>query len=170
MLKFSDDPRDLSNCKTLHEFLSRLSEIILRLAALLTKDGKIIVLIGNMRRNGRYYPLGSMLEVLFLHELRDELIKIQHHTRSQSFRYNGTFIPILHEKILILSGFKSKTWHELLVDALRQLGGHATLKEIYQQLQNHPKVADNSTWQATIRRECQEHGQPQGRVRSQLKQ
>ncbi len=161
IIRYSDDPRDLSNSKTLQEFLNRLSGIIMRLAHLLTKDGRIIVLIGNKRKNGRYYPLGACLEILFMNELKDELIKIQHNVRSSGFRYaNRNFIPIMHEKVLIFAGFKSITWGQLLMRALKQFGGEAHVQELYSQLAGHPKTADNPTWHATIRRELQEHFQP----------
>lgn len=163
IIRYSEDPRDLSNSKTLQEFLDRLSGIIMRLAHLLTKDGRIIVLIGNKRKNGRYYPLGACLEILFMNELKDELIKIQHGIgKTFSFRlakkYN--FIPITHEKVLVFAGFKSITWGQLLMRALKQLGGEAHVQELYSQLAGHPKTADNPTWHATIRRELQEHFQP----------
>jgi hypothetical protein len=163
VLRFSNDQRDLSNSKTLQDFLNRLSRIILRLAHLLSKQGRMVVLIGNKRKNGRYYPLGACLEVLFMNELRDELIKIQHGVgKTFSFRlakrYN--FIPIMHEKVLVFTGFKSITWEQLLVRALTQLGGEAYIQDLYRRLANHPKTADNPTWHATIRRELQEHFEP----------
>ncbi len=161
IIHYSSDPRDLSSSKTLQEFLNRLSNIIMRLAHLLTKDGRIVVLIGNKRKSGRYYPLGACLEVLFVNELKDELIKIQHNVRSSGFRYaNRNFIPIMHEKVLIFAGFKSITWEQLLIRSLKQLGGEAHVQELYGRLADHPKTADNPAWRATIRRELQEHFKP----------
>jgi len=164
MVRYSDESADLSRIKRLDEYLHRLSEIILRLARHLTKEGYIIILIGNRRKNGKLYPLGACLEVLFLDELQYELIKVQHGVKSMR-RYgpqyaNRNWIPIMHEKVLIFTGFKSITWEELTRRALTALGGEAHLREIYKHLEDHPKTADNPTWQATIRRTLQESFTP----------
>lgn len=163
IIRYSDNARDLSNSKTLPEFLNHLSNIIMRLACLLTKDGRIVVLIGNKRKKGKYYPLGACLEVLFMSELKDELIKIQHgvgKTFSLRLAKRYNFIPIMHEKVLVFTGFKSVTWEQLLVRAMKELSGKAHVQDLYGRLVNHPKTADNPTWHATIRRELQEHFKP----------
>jgi hypothetical protein len=156
MLKFSQDARDLSNAATLQDFLAQLSAIMNRLASLLTKQGRMIIYVGNWRKDGRYYPLGALLESLFLNELKDELIKIQRNTRSKHWLYGHKFIPIMHEKVLIFGGFKSITWEGLLLRSLKNLGGKATLAQLYDQLKAHPKSADNPTFEATIRRTLQQ--------------
>lgn len=164
IIQYSEDARDLSNIRHLDEYMSKLSNVILRLARYLTKEGRIIVLIGNKRKSGRYYPLGACLEVLFLNELKDEIIKVQHNVKSNGFRYRGSFIPIMHEKVLVFTGFKSVTWNELIERALKQLGGQSHVQEIYSKLAIEPKTADNPTWKCTVRRELQrqEHFIPMG--------
>jgi hypothetical protein len=159
MVQYSDDPRDLSNAKTLSEFLERTSNAMLRMARFLTPQGRVIVVIGNLKRNGKYYPLGACLEVLFMEQLKYELIKVQHNVRSSSYgnkMFGHPFIPTVHEKVLIFAGFKSMKWEELLLKTVKELGGKAKLQDIYQKLAAHPKTADNPTWMNTIRRTAQE--------------
>src|ERR1017187_7879399 len=43
-------------------------------------------------------------------------------------------------------------WKQLVADALRELGGTASLKEITAKLKNDPRRPDTATWDATIRR------------------
>jgi hypothetical protein len=44
------------------------------------------------------------------------------------------------------------TWKQLVADALRELGGEASLKDITAKLAENPQRPETSTWQATIRR------------------
>jgi hypothetical protein len=44
------------------------------------------------------------------------------------------------------------TWKQLVADALRELGGTASLKEITAKLKKDPRRPDTATWDATIRR------------------
>jgi hypothetical protein len=44
------------------------------------------------------------------------------------------------------------TWKQLVADALQQLGGEASLREITSKLKNNPQRPQTPTWQATIRR------------------
>jgi len=44
------------------------------------------------------------------------------------------------------------TWKQLVADALQELGGEASLKEITAKLEKHPERPRTATWNATIRR------------------
>jgi len=157
MIRYSDDPRDLSNCATIGEFNRKLSDTVSRLSEYLSNDGHMVVLLGNMRKSGSYYPLGAYLEVTYRNELKEELIKLQHNTSSSYKEYSSdSFIPIAHEKVLVFARFRPITWEELVLRALDELGGTTDLKGLYRRLQNHPKRLTNPTWKATIRRTLQE--------------
>ena len=54
--------------------------------------------------------------------------------------------------ISIAAMSQSTTWKELVADALQQLGGEASLKDITAKLASNPKRPNTATWQATIRR------------------
>ncbi|MEM4973295.1 MAG: hypothetical protein QXR87_06280 [Candidatus Hadarchaeales archaeon] len=160
IIRYSDDPRDLSTCKTFEEYMQKLLAAVRRLGEYLTEKGVLVVLIGDIRKNGQYYPLGAYIQVFHRSELKAKLIKIQHNVSSAGKRYSGEFIPIMHEEVLVLSGFRPITWAQLVLRALREVGGEATLGEIYRLLQDHPKRLTNPTWQATVRRTLQEVAKP----------
>jgi len=44
------------------------------------------------------------------------------------------------------------TWKQLVADALQELGGEASLKEITAKLEKNPERPQTATWNATIRR------------------
>src|ERR1700690_3448468 len=44
------------------------------------------------------------------------------------------------------------TWKQLVADALQELGGEASLKEITTRLKDNPLRPQTATWNATIRR------------------
>lgn len=44
------------------------------------------------------------------------------------------------------------TWKELVSEVLQQLGGEASLYDIYGLLENHPRRPQTATWRATVRR------------------
>jgi len=44
------------------------------------------------------------------------------------------------------------TWKHLVMDALSELGGAASLKDITAKLENNPDRPDTATWRATVRR------------------
>jgi hypothetical protein len=158
MIRYSDDPRDLSNCATIGEFNKKLTNTVGRLSEYLSENGHMVVLLGNMRKGGSYYPLGAYLEVTYRDELKEELIKLQHNTSSSYKEYaSDSFIPIAHEKVLVFAGFKRITWAELVTRALKELGGSATNQEMYTALSSHPKTLTNPTFKATIRRTLQEN-------------
>lgn len=157
MIQYSNDSRDLSNAPSIGSFNTRLGSIILRLSEYLSERGKIVVLIGNLRKSGQYYPLGSYLEVLFRENLKEELIKVQYNTSTETKQYaNNNFIRIMHEKVLVFADFKPVTWRDLVLRALNELGGIATNGEIYDALNAHPKTLTNPTFRDTIRRTLQE--------------
>lgn len=49
------------------------------------------------------------------------------------------------------------TWREVVVWALKELGGFGHLKEIYAKVEGHRKCAPNSRWKSTIRRVVREN-------------
>jgi hypothetical protein len=100
IIRFSDDPRDLSTCGDFVDFVRALEHCLTRCAGALAVGGRLAVLIGDVRKKGVYYSL--VREVLnmmpHLGQLRSVIVKVQHACRS-----NATFYPkledprILHE-------------------------------------------------------------------------
>jgi len=105
IVHYSDDPRDLSNCQGLEDFELKLNRSMERLLQTVKPGGIMAVLIGDKRKDGRYYPLfRSLLCNPSIGELKAVIIKVQHHCRSDSKSYgagNPFFIPIKHEYCLL---------------------------------------------------------------------
>ena len=105
IIKYSDNPKDLSNCQSLAEFEEKLSAVVERLSSALKPGGIMAILIGDKRKNGEYFPLmRTLLGNHRIGQLKAIIIKIQHHCRSDRQNYsskNPFLIPIKHEYCLI---------------------------------------------------------------------
>ncbi|WP_437207121.1 hypothetical protein [Planctomicrobium sp. SH664] len=104
-IKYSDDPRCLSNAPSLEAFLDRM-QLILRLSkGVLTRRGKIAILIGNYTDHGKYMPLSHLLVERAIREglwlATTEIIRFQHNNSSSRKTYTSSFIPGLHDTCLI---------------------------------------------------------------------
>ncbi len=104
IVRYSNNPRDLSATEGWSEFALRLSGCLLRCVAALAPGGHLAVLVGDIRKRGAYY---SMQSELLRHrgafgELRSILIKVQHNCTSDGRDYRwGNTIPIRHEYCLV---------------------------------------------------------------------
>lgn len=61
IIKFSNDPRDLSNCKSVNEFLSKINLIVNRAAKILDRGRYLVVVIGDKYSKGEWIPLGFLI-------------------------------------------------------------------------------------------------------------
>ena len=103
IIRYSDNPQDLSNCSILQDFETKLNQSVERLIQVLRPGGILAVLIGDKRKNGRYYALFRTLLMNPALHLRAIIIKIQHNCRSDRKTYhpNPFMIPIKHEYCLV---------------------------------------------------------------------
>lgn len=105
MIRYSDDPRDISNAATLEEFESKLNQSMERLFQTVRPGGIMAVLIGDKRKYGQYYALlRTLLMNQNIGQLKAIIIKLQHNCRSDRASYeqaNPFLIPIRHEYCLI---------------------------------------------------------------------
>ena len=103
--QYSDHPNDLSTATTITEYLDRLQAGFGRLLSVLAPEGRLVMLIGDGRKSGIFYPIHS--EVIQWGVLPLEAILIKegdHARRARHFRYGPTpFIPTLHEYVLIFT-------------------------------------------------------------------
>jgi hypothetical protein len=103
IIKYSDDPRDLSNIGKYEDFIENLARACKRLfKALEPNGGHLVVLLGDVRKRGKYYFIFRDL----ISRLGDPdypiLIKAQHNVTSFGRRYSiEYFIPLAHEYVLI---------------------------------------------------------------------
>jgi len=104
IIKYSDEPKDLSNCANLNEFEEKLVKSVERLSSMVKPGGVMVVLIGDKRKNGQYFPLMKpLLANKKIGQLKAIIIKVQHNCRSdqRSYSQNPFLIPIKHEYCLI---------------------------------------------------------------------
>ena len=105
IIRYSDNPKDLSNCPSLHDFEDKLKRSVERLSKAVRPGGIMAILIGDKRKSGNYYALfRSLLFNKQIGQLKAIIIKIQHNTLSNGIQYvsrNPFFIPIKHEYCLI---------------------------------------------------------------------
>ena len=104
--QYTAHPNDFSKAKNEAEFLRRMKEGFERLAGLLAPKGHLVMLIGDGRKNGVFYPVHSAIIQWGLLPLEVVLIKEgDHERRARRFQYGPTpFIPTLHEYVLIFRG------------------------------------------------------------------
>lgn len=132
------------------------------------------VLMGNLRRNGQYYNLSSMVERVAPAPLVDEIIKIQNNCRSDKNNYNGKIVRIAHEKLMIFKKkaqaalyFLSKTlsrhdisaqltWKASVRRVLQQANKSLKLADIYAAIAPFAAQRDNEHWQAKVRQVLQD--------------
>lgn len=136
--------------------------------------GRHALLIGDMRKNGKYYSI--IKDMNWYGDLEAHVIKEQHQVTSGRKSYAGSqFIPILHEHLLIfrkseiwaipitltkrvtknLLNSKMATWRDLVQAALESLGGKAMLSEIYEKLEASDRSKQNPHWKKKIRQVLQ---------------
>ena len=101
MKVYSDDPRDLSRAGSLATFGALLRAGYWRFFELLAPGGRLAILIGDLRRRGRYEPLTADVARLDRNHLTGIIVKAQHNVSSNRTHYGGAFVPILHETVTI---------------------------------------------------------------------
>lgn len=98
---YSDDARDLSRAGSIVAFGALLRAGYWRFFELLAPGGRLAILMGDLRRQGRYEPLTVDVARLDRSHLEGIVVKIQHNVSSNKTRYTGAFVPILHETLTI---------------------------------------------------------------------
>jgi len=179
-------PSDLSRAGSVEEFADKLHQAVLNQREATKGGGHYGVLIGDLRRKGRYYSFQAELVArLPADELVAVLIKEQHNVSSAGTSYRLRYPRILHEYVLLwrkrergvyqllatmataqkrrLSG----TWRALVRQALVAHGGVMRLEELYRALEEGApeKVRANPNWTAKIRQTLQRYADFEPRAR-----
>lgn len=110
-IRYSDDPQCLSNAPTLDAFLDRMQLVLRNARSVLTRRGKIAVLIGGYSHQGRYVPLPHLLVDRAAREglsmACTEIIRLQYGNTSATKTYRCSFIPGLHDQCLVFERTRS---------------------------------------------------------------
>jgi hypothetical protein len=98
----NNNPNDLSNCESYETFRSLLMVCLKRCYEALEFGGRLAVLIGDVRRNGKYTPIVKDVLNLPFGEIRSVIIKVQHNCTSDRKRYGKMEdVPIKHEYCIV---------------------------------------------------------------------
>ena len=169
------DPRDLSRCKTYKEFIKKINAIESKLITSLRRNGRLAILVGDIKKKGVLYSIQKDMD--WYGQSEQVIIKAQHNCWSDNVNYNGHFIPIVHEYLLIfrrddcyiipakvisqvnidLRKHPKQTWRDVVLAAMEKLDGRATLEQLYYEIQYHAKTKNNPTWKEKIRQTLQRY-------------
>ena len=117
IVKFSDDPQDLSNTTSLDDFLSSMGQVIDNTAPYLEKNRYCAIVIGDKYANSEIVPLGFYCMNLFMQrgfKLKAILVKNFEETKGKSnqkaiWRYRALasdFYIFKHEYIMVFKKTK----------------------------------------------------------------
>lgn len=176
-------PDDLSACKSHEDFLEKIHIMMLNQREATLPGGYYGTLIGDMRRQGKYYSYqADILARMPGSELRSVIIKGQHNCASSGRNYAKMKMPwITHEYLLlwqtpdviqsVVKGLHEmahqqhnrlrSTWRSVIKAAMIELGGKTSLPELYHAISiNSPDklLANQENWKAAARRTLQQHG------------
>lgn len=170
-------PDDLSRCDNYKEFIEKLNFVIKKLYMALRKDGRLAILVGDIRQSGKFYSMQS--DIMKIGEFESFIVKAQHNCVSDTRTYSKPFIPIVTESLLVFrkddifmipfaktltNTFDvekkddiSLTWHHLVRMTMESMGGKSQLKDLYDRLERHPKSQKNAHYKDRIRATIHEH-------------
>lgn len=168
--------RDIQN-KSFEEGMKLVNLSTMRAYTALPSGSYMVILVGEIRTNGRYY---SMMQNLCLPgEHFQTYIKLQHNTWSGRQSYSGNKNPRAmtgHEMIAVIkkpSGYEiayvipkkyamdirdsvsTASWKDCLNAVMEKLGGRAKLSQIYAEFEGHKKCENNIHWKEKIRQTLQ---------------
>jgi hypothetical protein len=103
IIRYSNkNPNDLSNCDSYEEFRRLLMVCLKRCYEALELGGRLAILIGDVRRSGKYTPIVKDVLNLPIGEIRSIIIKLQHNCTSDRKMYGKMEdVPIKHEYCVI---------------------------------------------------------------------
>lgn len=172
---------DLSRCDSFEDFCTKMELVLLNQREATKRGGHYGMLIGDYRKNGEYFSYqAELIARMPKSELAAVIIKAQHNTTSGRAQYTGMKYPrILHEYAVLWKRADSitswlgllahslvasqrrmaATWSVIVQHALVQLGGRATLADLYQAVsQAAPeKLSNNQNWKPKVRQTLQLH-------------
>ena len=163
-------PNDLSNDMSYEEFIKKLDIVNEKIYHSLVNGGRHAILIGDVRKNGKYYSI--IKDMKWFGALERHIIKIQNNCVSDNKLYsNNSFIAIKHEHILLfrknkiwivntkqtntvkenIMNLTKITWRDLIQATLEFLNNRASIEQIYNILKESKKAENNNFVREKIR-------------------
>lgn len=174
-----EHPDDLSRCSSYPEFIDKLNFVIKKLFMALRKDGRLAVLVGDVRESGQTYSIQR--DMMSIGDLEAFIVKSQFNCTSDTRRYSKPFIPcvteymvVFHKTGTLIVPFKlvqssrinlaerdtaSLTWNHLIRMVIEEQGGKGKLCDIAEKLSTHPKAQRNPHFRDRIRATIYENAQ-----------
>ena len=170
-------PLDLSRIVDWSCFVDAMNYAMMKQFMALEKGGRMAVLMGDIKKKGKLYSMIS--EIIKPGTLENIIIKAQHNCFSDNIQYSGSFIPILHEYVLIvrkdnpisipvlmckhktvdIRDMKNITWRDVIAAVLEESNKAVPLTYLYEQIGTHQKAQANKWWKEKIRQTLQYHPQ-----------
>lgn len=162
-------PSDISHIKDYNEFMKITNELLFKQYASIKTGGRMAILTADVKKEGRLYSM--LLDMIKPGMIEQIVIKEQFNTWSERQSYNGKFIPIVHEYLLILKrdtpyiqtlkvtsnidfdirDSKIATWKDVIVSVFEKHRRALSLSELYNELEHHKKAKSNQYYKAKIR-------------------
>ena len=95
----SPHPDDLSRCASYKEFVDKLNYVLKKLYMALRHDGRLAVLVGDFRTQGKFYSIQN--DMMKIGKYESFIVKGQFNCVSDNRRYSKPFIPIVTEYLLL---------------------------------------------------------------------
>lgn len=168
---------DLSRCSSYPEFVDKLNYIVQKLFMALRRDGRLAVLVGDIRTKGSFYSMQH--DLIRVGAMEAFIVKGQYNCVSDTRTYKKPFIPVVTEYLLLFHKNDSLliplaarrasvvdlrsedspalTWHHLIRLTMEELGGRAKLSDLGDRLASHPKAKKNPHFRDRIRATVYEH-------------
>ena len=173
--RYGYDPRklDLSRIPNWEQFVEAMNYAMMKQFASLEKGGRMAVLMGDIKKRGKLYSM--LAEIIKPGTLENIIIKAQHNCFSDNTHYSGSFIPILHEYVMIvrkdtpllvpvivakeikadIRDMAGTTWRDVVAAVLEECTEAVTLTYLYEQIEPHKKAQNNKHWREKIRQTLQ---------------
>lgn len=165
---------DLSRCASWEEFVKKMNHCMLKQFAALEKGGRMFTLVGDMKRRGKLFSM--ILDLVKPGTIENIIIKAQHNCWSERQSYSGTFVPIVHEYLLVtrkdtglvipvsygmnaeydMRRFGSQSWRDLIFSIIQENGAQMSLQELYDAVKDSTKAKANQHWQEKVRQTVQD--------------
>ena len=173
--RYGYDPRklDLSRIPNWEQFVEAMNYAMMKQFSSLEKGGRMAVLMGDIKKRGKLYSM--LAEIIKPGTLENIIIKAQHNCFSDKTQYSGSFIPILHEYVMIvrkdtpllvpvivakeikadIRDMAGATWRDVVAAVLEECTEAVTLTYLYEQIEPHKKAQNNKHWREKIRQTLQ---------------
>lgn len=173
--QYGYDPKqfDLSRISDWESFVKAMNYAMIKQFSALEKGGRMAVLMGDIKKKGQLYSM--LAEIVKPGTMENIIIKAQHNCFSDKIQYSGSFIPILHEYVMIVRKddailypilFSEKkqmdvrdmpgaTWRDVVAAVLEQCDEAVPLTYLYEQIESHERAKTHKWWKEKIRQTLQ---------------